>query len=386
MHLRRKLLLVVLLTGLGLVQVPVPASAGGRAEAQQVALSGVVQTSGGAPIAGATVNIGEQQVLSDDQGQWQIAVDFAPRLRGFVSANGYVQRGYRELDLPSPNTRVSQLQDTLVSIFDPDADTYARQPGAPPTVTDFVTNAGVSRSQTLPSDTKTVTVTGTVGSRDGQPVVRDDAYLARPDDFVDPVQLAISGGAFTGAFPITHGPGVYRLEINDTTGGALINVPLFVGVAYQPEPPIWPDDADVSGDGPVSRALDALQQVRQTHGLQPYGIDQRLQKVAQDHVDDMLAANWFCHCWADGSSVLDHVRAAGIEPAHIPVPGHPNQYTFGVGNAIAGAPGAAAIRGLFASPGHRRDLLGSYTHIGIAYGGQIDDGTARLSIVYAVEQ
>ncbi len=130
--------------------------------------------------------------------------------------------------------------------------------------------------------------------------------------------------------------GVYRVEINDTVGAAVINVPVFVGVPFQ---------AEVAEDGSVSRALEALQQVRQSHGLAPYKIDARLEKVAHDHVDDILAHKWICHCWADGSSLLDHVRAAGITPAEVTVPGHPNQFSLGVGNGISTAPGAAAIRG-----------------------------------------
>jgi uncharacterized protein YkwD len=346
----------------------------------------VVRAGDGSAIAGATVTVGEQQLLTDDQGQWHGSVPFAPTLREFVSAPGYVEHGYREIYLPSPNASGPPLQDTLLSIFEPDAAAYARPGRTPPTVTDFVSNTGVSRSQEVPGDTTTITVTGTVGGRDGEAIVRGDAYLGRPDDFVDQFTVNKQGDTFSVEFPITHGPGSYRVEINDTTGGAIINVPVFVGVPYQPEPPIWPDQADVAEDGPVSRALDALQQVRQSHGLAPYAVDPRLEQVAQDHVDDMLANNWICHCWADGSSVLDHVRAAGIDPPPIPVPGHPNQFTLGVGNGIATAPGAAAIRGLFASPGHRLDLLGTYTHIGIAYAGQVADGSARLSIVYVAEK
>jgi len=312
-------------------------------------------------------------------------VAFASQLREFVTAPGFVSHGYRDIFIPAPNAIGPDLQDTLLSIFDPDVDAYAQTASAPPTVQDFVSNTGVSRSQELPGNTTSITVTGKVGVRDGQPVVRDDAYVARPDDFVDEIAVNIQGETFSVVFPITQGAGAYRVEINDTTGEAVINVPVFVGVPYQAEAPIWPDAADLAGDGPVSRALGALQQLRQTHGLAPYAVDDRLTQVAQDHVDDMLAHNWICHCWADGSTLLDHIRAAGVDPAQIPVPGHPNEYTLGFGNGISTEPGTAAIRGLFASPGHRRDLLGAYTHIGIAYGGDAGDGTSRLSIMYATE-
>ena len=84
----------------------------------------------------------------------------------------------------------------------------------------FFSDTGVSRSQELPGDAASLTVTGTVGDRDGQPVVRSDAYVARPDDFVDEIDVAIQGDAFSVVFPIAHGPGAYRVEINDTTGAA----------------------------------------------------------------------------------------------------------------------------------------------------------------------
>jgi uncharacterized protein YkwD len=378
------------------VQLAFSAPSPAWAQTQAVQLSGVVRATDGTGIAGATVSVGGgakqpqglpwTQLVTDDQGRWHGAVPFAPTLREFATAPGFIGRGYRDIFVPAPNAVGPDLQDTLGSIFEPDPDQYAQAQATPPTVADFVSDTGVSRSQVLPTETSSITVTGTVGQRDGHAVVRGDGYVARPDDFVDQVPVSMQGDAFSVVFPITHGPGAYRVEINDATGGAVINVPVYVGVPYQAEAPVWADDADLAGNGPVSRALDALQQVRRAHGLAPYALDPRLDQVAQDHVDDMVAHNWICHCWADGSTLLDHLRAAGIEPARIPLPGQPNQYTLGVGNGISTAPGAAAITGLFASPGHRLDLLGAYTHVGIAYGGRVDDGSARLSIVYAVEK
>jgi hypothetical protein len=328
-----------LLPALLLAVVLQPAAAVARPALQAVALSGAVSTSDGSPVEGATVTVSDQQFITDDQGHWDGAVPFESRLREFVIAPGYVGREGHEIGLSSPNTRVPLLRDTLRSIFEPDAEAYARESSAPPTVSEFTTNTGVSRAQEVPADTSSITVTGNVGARDGKPVVRGDAYLGRPDDFVDQLAVTMQGATFSAVFPITHGAGVYRVEINDTTGAAVINVPIFVGVPYAPEGPIWPEAADLEDDGPVSRASEALQQIRQSHGLAPYAVDARLQKVAQDHVDDMVAHHWACHCWSDGTSVEDHVRAAGIDPALIPVPGLEGRFTYGVGNAIAVAPG-----------------------------------------------
>jgi uncharacterized protein YkwD len=340
----------------------------------------------GSPIAGAVVTISDQQFVTDDQGVWFGAVEYTPQLRQFVTAPNYLGHSYREIQLPGPNVRTLPLRDIMRSVFEPDPEYYARSPGTPPTITDFTSNTGLSRSQELPSETSSITVTGTVGNRDGQSQVRTVAYLAKPDDFVDEVPLNIQGNVFSGTFPIARGEGVYRVEINDTSGAAVINVPIFVGVPYQAEGPIWPDEADLTDDGPTARALEAIQQLRATHNLPLFAIDPRLQKVAQDHVADMVAGNWVCHCFGDHSSILEHVQATGVDPAHIPVPNAPNRYTLGVGNAIATIPGAAAIKGLFNSPGHRTDLMGPYTHIGLAYAGQQSNHTGRFSIVYAKEQ
>jgi hypothetical protein len=376
----RTLLLPILLAAV-LVQPNSPVSAA----LQSIDFSGVVSNTDGSPVAGALVTVGDQQFVTDEGGEWSTPVDYAPSIREFVTASGYATHGFRDILFRGPNSISPRLHDTLRSIFEPDPDYFARDPGTPPTITGFTSSSGASRAQELPPETSAVTVTGTVGNRDGQSQVRTIAFLGRPDDFVDEVPLTIQGDTFAGAFPITHGAGVYRLEINDTTGAAIINVPLFIGVPYEPEPPIWPEEADLVDDGPIARALEAIQQLRQTHNLAPYAPDPRLDKVAQDHVADMLAHNWVCHCFADGSNIEDHVRTAGIEPTLIPVPNLPNRFTVGVGNAIATIPGAAAVRGLFASPGHRTDLLASYTHIGTAYGGEQVNHTGRFSIVYAKE-
>jgi uncharacterized protein YkwD len=381
LHRSARVLLMPLLLAAVLVQPSSPAAA-----LQSIVFSGLVDNTDGSPVAGATVTVGGQQFVTDDNGAWSGPVDYAPTIREFVTASGYATSRYRDILFRGPNSISPRLHDTLRSIFEPDPEYFARDPGTPPTITNFTSNGGSSRSQELPPETSAVTVTGTVGNRDGQSQVRPIAFLGRPDDFVDEVPMAIQGDTFEGKFPITHGAGVYRLEINDTTGAAIINVPLFVGVPFEPEPPIWPDEADLADDGPTARALEAIQQLRQSHNLAPYAPDPRLERAAQDHVADMLAHRWVCHCFGDGSNIEAHVRAAGIEPALFPVPNVPNRFTVGVGNAIATIPGAAAVRGLFASPGHRTDLLANYTHIGLAYGGEQASHTGRLSIVYAREQ
>jgi hypothetical protein len=58
--------------------------------------------------------------------------------------------------------------------------------------------------------------------------------------------------------------------------------------------------------------------------------DPRLQAVAEDHVADLVAHQWYCHCWADGSTILDHAKAAGIGIAQQPsVTGVPGVFQSG---------------------------------------------------------
>jgi uncharacterized protein YkwD len=359
-----------------------PAAA--HAAAQAVRLSGRVVTDEGAPIPGAIVFINDVQFVTNDQGRWSGAVPFATRLRQFVTAMDYVSRRYTELVLSGPNVAPFERLDTMSSIFAPDVESYVRNQSTPPTIEEFVTDTGVARSQEVPAETTSITVSGMVGERDGRPLVRGDGYVERPDGMVDDVPISVQGDTFSVVFPIAHGAGFYRVEINDTTGGAVINVPVFVGVPYQSDGPIWPDDADLSGDGPVDRAREALAEVRSGYGLEAYVSDPRLDQVAQDHVDDMVANHWVCHCWADGSGVLDHVLGAGLSPASIPVPGQRNLFKVGVANAISSRPGASGIRALLSSPSHRQGLLGPYTHVGIAYGGDASRGTGVLSIMLAL--
>jgi hypothetical protein len=54
-----------------------------------------------------------------------------------------------------------------------------------------------------------------------------------PDDSVKFAPVATHGGTFTATFPFDQGPGRYQVEINNSSGEAVINVPMFVGGAVQ---------------------------------------------------------------------------------------------------------------------------------------------------------
>jgi uncharacterized protein YkwD len=109
--------------------------------------------------------------------------------------------------------------------------------------------------------------------------------------------------------------------------------------------------------------------VRAAHGLNPLNVDDRLTRVARDHLADMIGHNWICHCWTDGSDTLSHLKVVGVNVEFRPVPGPGNRTAPAIGEGLeSGSTGANTIDDLFSSPGHRRDLLGDYTHVGVAAG------------------
>jgi hypothetical protein len=116
-----------------------------------------------------------------------------------------------------------------------------------------VSNTGERRSQTLSADANSLTVSGTVGSRDGQPLVRGDAFVSHLDDSVEEHDVTVNGDAFTVTFPLSEGTGRYQVEINDTIGSAVIDVPAFLGVPYAASPPLSPPDLSLSPQDGSSR-------------------------------------------------------------------------------------------------------------------------------------
>jgi uncharacterized protein YkwD len=127
-----------------------------------------------------------------------------------------------------------------------------------------------------------------------------------------------------------------------------------------------------------------LAAVRVDQGLTPLAVDPRLVGVAHDHLVDMVANGWWCHCWTDGSSNLDHLTAAGVPFVWVPVPGMRGVQQAAFSEGIApGQSGAGVIDELFQSPSHRFDLFGDFTHLGVAAGREQD--TPLFVIEYAAE-
>jgi uncharacterized protein YkwD len=341
----------------------------------------------GSPASNATIFLNDARVQAGPDGRWRGPLPTGGRIYEAAATAGFASRGLRWSDAGSMLVNgqiVLSVNDQLASVFDVSTDAYL--PGTiPPLIAQFVTDTGVSEQQEVPGETTSVSVSGGVGALDGHPFVRGDGWLALPDESVKFVPVTLNGDEFSATFPFDQGPGRYQVEINDTSGGAVINVPMFVGVPYTPDMPVWPLMDNPAPDASAHQTLDALNQLRSRHGLAELKVDPRLEAIADDHMADLVAHHWYCHCWADGSSIVDHVQAANIAVSMRPsVIGPPGSQQYGVGEGFASFEGEAAISQLFTSPGHRHDLLGDWTAVGIA--SSPDPGLPGVIIEYAAEK
>jgi uncharacterized protein YkwD len=340
----------------------------------------------GSPASHATIFLNDQRVEAGPDGHWQGPRPGTGRVYEAAAAPGFASHGVQWTDTDSLPTNLPvsiRMHDQLASLFDPQPMSFA--PGSvPPTITSVATDTGLDRQQELPAETSSLTVAGTVGDAGGHPLVRGDAWLALPDDSVAYVPVAIDGDTFSVAFTFDQGPGRYQVELNDTSGSAILNVPLFVGVPYAPDAPIWPAVQPPSSSESAQQAFDALNHLREAHGLPDVDIDPRLQAIAKDHVADLVAHRWYCHCWSDGTTVFDHARSAGIPVALRPArTGSPGTKEYGIGEGFASLQGSQAIAQLWTSPAHRSDEVGQWSHVGIA--ANASDDLPVVVIEYALE-
>ncbi|MFI9816073.1 CAP domain-containing protein [Saccharothrix variisporea] len=99
---------------------------------------------------------------------------------------------------------------------------------------------------------------------------------------------------------------------------------------------------------------------RAAHGCPALGIDERLDKSARGHSEDMAAHNYFSHISQDGRTFADRIKAAGY-----PSPGAEN---IAAGQRTP----EAVVKGWMESPGHRANILNCKLKtlgVGMARGG-----------------
>lgn len=112
-----------------------------------------------------------------------------------------------------------------------------------------------------------------------------------------------------------------------------------------------PDAAD------SAEMLDALvaahNRVRESAGLAPLAVSDRLAATAQGHADDMAGRRRMSHRGGDGSSPFRRMEAAGY------------RYQRAGENVAQGQRSVADVMASWmASPGHKRNILGKFTEIG----------------------
>lgn len=113
--------------------------------------------------------------------------------------------------------------------------------------------------------------------------------------------------------------------------------------------------ADSESDSEVAQAvLDAHNAERSRRRLPALGLDPELSIAAQGHADDMARRGKMAHRGGDGSSPFDRIRRVG--------------YSFqGAGENVAYGFDRvdSVMAGWMRSPGHRRNILGGYSEIGV---------------------
>ena len=96
---------------------------------------------------------------------------------------------------------------------------------------------------------------------------------------------------------------------------------------------------------------------RQSNGLPPLEMDDRLSSVARAHSIDMAQRGYFDHTDPDGQSPFDRIGAAGIA-----------YFAAGENIAWGAATPESVVKGWMDSPGHRANILNEkFTRIGIGY-------------------
>lgn len=106
--------------------------------------------------------------------------------------------------------------------------------------------------------------------------------------------------------------------------------------------------------------LAAINYARQSRGRAALTADPQARLAAERHARDLRHSGRLSHQGSDGSTVGERVSREGIAWCRV------------AENLARGQDSAAlAVAGWLASPGHRRNLLGDYTRLGIARNGDL---------------
>lgn len=116
-----------------------------------------------------------------------------------------------------------------------------------------------------------------------------------------------------------------------------------------------PPPAAVADERGVQSILEMVNAERDRRGLAPMTWHDQVAVAALAHSTDMAARGVMSHTGSDGSNAGDRLRRAGFA------------WTAWGENIAAGFDsGAAVFDAWMASPGHRNQILGNFTYVGIA--------------------
>ena len=164
-----------------------------------------------------------------------------------------------------------------------------------------------------------------------------------------------------------------------------VAVPLLAPDPGSAQAPACPNqDSPPAAIGPQAAAaatLCLLNEVRAGQGLAPLAANARLAQAAQEHAADMVTNHYFAHDSLTGVQFNDRIDATG--------------YLNSVGRWSVGenlawgtydlATPAAIVNGWMNSPGHRANILGQFSEIGIAIVAADPQGDSAPGATYVTD-
>jgi uncharacterized protein YkwD len=202
--------------------------------------------------------------------------------------------------------------------------------------------------------------------------IRYNAYVIKPNGFVENIPLSTTGQTYTyfgstiikagSNFTYTYSPstaGTYIVEINNLNGEPALNHTVYVNTGI----PLLPDFFDLherklfTGTLNLTSArqemLNLINKSRLEHGLQSVTLSSEINPIAQNHSQDMADNNYFSHINLQGQTPEDRRIAAGLKSP--------------IGENLAKDTSIqAAHYGLMRSASHRQNLLTpEWTRVGI---------------------
>jgi uncharacterized protein YkwD len=311
------------------------------AGASAVTLQGTVTDQAGTPLPQAFVTVGTT-VQTNTEGRYSVPVQPAKDLSATLWAPGY-QEERIQIQLPGNAGAGANVTFNFSGQF-------------------ALTNALVNHAAharllglptAIPARRHVLEIHGTA-----RVPLEPEISVTLPGGRVAAYPLTIHGITFAARLPL-ESKGMYRVEVNASSGFAVFNVPVFHGVA-----PFAPADRIVAPDPPhatrqqlAAFTLHLVNIARRHARLAPLRAAQALVRAARGHDADMVAHNYFLehpHIGSNGSSPWQ--RVTKLDPK-----------AREVGETVGEAPTAGqAVAGLLDSPEHRAILLGNFHYAGVA--------------------